>query len=161
MRTLSHAETNTAIRAALKDAFPQTRFSVRKSSGTGYTRVSWMNGPTPASVQRLCSGFTSERYDSLEECTQPTGHTLTLRGEQVRPFCSGVHTDRGLTYEAVSWAMKRLGVRDLMEVLPMFTTYRAAGFEANFYTGDFPALRGQNAVMGWLRQVDLTGLDLT
>lgn len=57
--TMEARETTKAIRRALKDAFPNTKFSVRRSRGTGYgwIMVDWTDGPTAAQVESVAAAF--------------------------------------------------------------------------------------------------------
>jgi hypothetical protein len=51
------AETTQAIREALKTAFPDVKFSVRKDRGGGAGRVTWTDGPSAHAVETIAHRF--------------------------------------------------------------------------------------------------------
>lgn len=55
------------IRAALKAAFPATKFSVRISRSGGATDIGWDNGPTSAQVESVVGEFESQGFDGMQD----------------------------------------------------------------------------------------------
>lgn len=51
------AQTTQAIRDALKAAFPDTKFSVRKDKGGGAARVTWTDGPSRRAIENIAHAF--------------------------------------------------------------------------------------------------------
>lgn len=60
---ITPADTAKMIRAALKTAFPGTKFRVRLSRGNA-TYVDWTDGPTRAQVCDITDEFTSQGFDA-------------------------------------------------------------------------------------------------
>lgn len=58
------AECAAAIRAELKAAFPQVKFSVRKSSADS-VRVEWTDGPERAAVERIVRKYERGTFDGM------------------------------------------------------------------------------------------------
>lgn len=61
------AETAGLIRKALKEAFPDMKFSVRTStySGGASIRVSWTDGPNGAQVEAIAKTFSGSYFDGM------------------------------------------------------------------------------------------------
>lgn len=61
----SAVESASALRAALKTAFPATKFSVRLDRGTAYgcADVRWTDGPTVKRVKAVIDRFEGEGFD--------------------------------------------------------------------------------------------------
>lgn len=73
------------IRAALKQGFPLTKFSVRKTRST-YSHnidVSWTDGPTSKQVDSILNRFESKGFDGMTDCEYSCGDRI-LCGVQVR-----------------------------------------------------------------------------
>lgn len=66
---------NKLIRKVLKEAFPETAFSVRKDS------VNWIDGPTTDQVSLYLDRFEGAGFDGMTDST--TYHYSTLDGEKV------------------------------------------------------------------------------
>lgn len=66
-RYLRTAETAKLVRAALKPAFPDTRFSVRSStySGGSSIRVEWTDGPTTRQVDAVVGVYAGAAFDGM------------------------------------------------------------------------------------------------
>jgi hypothetical protein len=64
-RYLTCAETAKLVRAALKQAFPGVRFSVRCDTYAGGASidVGWTDGPTPTAVERVARRFEGASFD--------------------------------------------------------------------------------------------------
>ena len=78
-RYLSCAETAKLIRQALKEAFPEIKFSVRSSvySGGASIRVNWNEGPTSDQVKAIADAG----FDGMQDLK--TYKRKTLNGEPV------------------------------------------------------------------------------
>jgi hypothetical protein len=65
MRYLTCAETAKLVRAALRQAFPGVRFSVRSEvyAGGASIHVRWTDGATPAAVERVARRFEGASFD--------------------------------------------------------------------------------------------------
>ena len=82
-RYLAVTETAKLIRQALKEAFPEIRFSIKTSrySGGSSIRIRWVDGPKASSVEAIAKAFQGGYFDGM---TDYTGHhTHTLNGEPV------------------------------------------------------------------------------
>ena len=71
VRYLSCAETAKLVRAALRQAFPGVRFSVRSDTYAGGASidVGWTDGPTPAAVERVARRFEGASFDGQVDLT--------------------------------------------------------------------------------------------
>jgi len=71
VRYLTCAETAKLVRAALKQAFPGVRFSVRSDTYAGGASidVGWTDGPTPAVVERVARRFEGASFDGQIDLT--------------------------------------------------------------------------------------------
>lgn len=69
MKYYSAKETAAIIRKCLKEAFPQTKFSVRSEtfSGGDAVNVSWTDGPNVAQVEAITSRFKGSRFDGMQD----------------------------------------------------------------------------------------------
>jgi Large polyvalent protein associated domain 29 len=69
VRYLTCAETAKLVRAALKQAFPGVRFSVRCDTYAGGASidVGWTDGPTPAAVERVAKRFEGASVDPMAD----------------------------------------------------------------------------------------------
>jgi hypothetical protein len=69
VRYLSCAETAKLVRAAMKQAFPGVRFSVRSDAyaGGASVHVRWTDGPTPAAVERVARRFEGASFDPMAD----------------------------------------------------------------------------------------------
>lgn len=77
-------ETAAFVRAALRAAFPGTRFSVRSESFSmgSVVRIGWTDGPTEAEVRRVAHAFSSRTFDGSDDSTH--FHTHTVDGRTVQ-----------------------------------------------------------------------------
>jgi hypothetical protein len=57
------------LKAALRAAFPDVRFSVRKDTGTatGWLRVTYTGGPTGSVVQEIADRYTGQRFNAMTD----------------------------------------------------------------------------------------------
>ncbi|MCJ2129240.1 LPD29 domain-containing protein [Methylobacterium sp. E-045] len=83
-RYLSCAETAKMIRTALKQAFPEIKFSVRSSNyaGGASIRVGWVDGPRTAQVEAIAKTFSGASFDGMQDLKSSNTHTVD--GQPVR-----------------------------------------------------------------------------
>ncbi len=64
---ISLKDTNSLIRKALKESFPNVKFSVRGKSyaGGASTTIRWTDGPNSDQVERLMSAFEGSYFDGM------------------------------------------------------------------------------------------------
>lgn len=116
---ISTVDTAKMIRAALKVAFPATKFSVRKGTGTGssWLSVSWEDGPTDRMVDDVTINYQGSYYtgdDSVYE-TLPTQLVSFNDAEmpvEVQYSCVGVNTHRTMSDDGEKAALKVLSVNN-------------------------------------------------
>lgn len=141
-------ETGAAIRAALRDAFPGVKFSLRMSRGTGHGwfNLDWTDGPTARQVDAVTHTFRSSYFDGMDDSTRHIPATMAVEADGVirerRYSCHGVNTQRTISDAAGAWALAfgDMVGRDVIE--PRY---------ANVLDGDI--------VHRVLSCVDLTGID--
>lgn len=77
MTTNDTKATAAAMRSALRNAFPGTKFSVRMDRGTayGWITVSWEDGPTAKDVEAITYRFQSSRFSGSDDSYHSTGVT--------------------------------------------------------------------------------------
>jgi hypothetical protein len=88
------AETAKYIRAALKEAFPKIKFSVRSHSYSGGAsiRVDWTDGPTEAMVRSVTGQFSGATFDAMTDYKDY--HDSEFNGETVHWGADYVFTER-------------------------------------------------------------------
>lgn len=98
-QTATVKETAVALRKALKDAFPGTKFSVKMQRGTayGWLHVDYTDGPATEQVRKIADGFESERFSGWDDMYHSTGNDQWN--------CSGVNVSRQFSPEAVERAV--------------------------------------------------------
>lgn len=90
------AEVAKLIRRALREAFPEIKFSVRihtYSMGCS-TRVRWSDGPLKADVERIVAKFQSKDFDGMDDSTHYRRHTID--GKPVSLHTGYLFCDRDL-----------------------------------------------------------------
>lgn len=94
---LTCAETAKLIRAALKEAFPGVKFSVRSDvySGGASIRVNYTNGPSASQVKGIAQAFQGGYFDGMTDY-QGTNYN-SLDGVEVRFGADFVFVNRNLT----------------------------------------------------------------
>ncbi|MEL4506266.1 LPD29 domain-containing protein [Luteococcus sp. H138] len=95
---LSVKETAAAMRKALRQQFPETKFRVTMSRGTGYgwIDVRWTDGPTSEQVRAVTRQFQDSYFDGMDD----SYHSI-----QGRPYrCCGVTDQRDYSPERKQWA---------------------------------------------------------
>lgn len=108
-RYLSCAETAKLVRKALKEAFPEIKFSVRSStySGGASIRVAWVDGPKSDQVEAIAKTFAGASFDGMQDLK--TCNTHTLDGQTVRFGSDYVFCDRECSDAARANLMTVLG----------------------------------------------------
>ena len=76
-------ETAKLIRTALKEAFPEVKFSIRtnKYAGGSSIDVRWQDGPTAAQVDAIAKTFQGGYFDGMTD--YKGGHVHLMNGEEV------------------------------------------------------------------------------
>lgn len=99
---ISVAETAKLIRAALKEAFPEVKFSVRSSSYSGGAsiRVGWVDGPKSSQVEAVAKTFQGASFDGMQDLKSSNTHALN--GQPVRFGADYVFCNRELSDAAVA-----------------------------------------------------------
>lgn len=107
IQTFTTKETATLIRRALKSAFPETKFSVRKDTGSAcaWINVSWVDGPTDSEVEDIAHRYEGQRFDGMTDSSERVEPTLMSmnKGElpvEVQFLSDGVLCTRTLSVEA-------------------------------------------------------------
>lgn len=74
----SAPESAKLLKAALRAAFPATRFSVTLDRGTAYgcANVRWTDGPSTKLVDAVVGPFSGEGFDSMTDCSFHINTTL-------------------------------------------------------------------------------------
>jgi predicted DNA-binding WGR domain protein/predicted RNA methylase len=82
-RSISLTDTAKLIREALKEKFPDCKFSVRSKSYSGGSSidVSWEDGPTAKEVEAIVDPFQGASFDGQQDLK--TYHTSHYKGEEV------------------------------------------------------------------------------
>lgn len=77
-RYLSCAETAKLVRKALKEAFPEIKFSVRSDtySGGASIRVRWTGGPITSQVEAIAKVFEGADFDGMTDYKSHNSHAL-------------------------------------------------------------------------------------
>lgn len=85
VKYLTAAETAKLIRAALKEAFPGVKFSVRSDSYSlgASINVRWTDGPTQSAVSAVTEAFRAADFDAMTDSTNYRPATV-IDGQPVR-----------------------------------------------------------------------------
>lgn len=99
-RRFSITETAKIIRAELKKAFPETKFSVRSSvySMGCNVNVGYLDGPPTEAVESITDSFCGTGFDSMNDST--THHDCDYQGERVHFAGSRPSVSRRITNQA-------------------------------------------------------------
>ncbi len=94
---LSCAQTAKLVRAALKEAFPGVKFSVRSDvySGGASIRINYTNGPSEAQVKGIAQAFQGGYFDGMTDYQGSNYNSLD--GVEVRFGADFVFVNRQLT----------------------------------------------------------------
>lgn len=94
---LSTTETAKLVRRQLKEAFPETKFSVRtdKYAGGASINVSWTDGPTRQAVEAITNNYTSKNFDGMIDMAFLNSSWLYADGSAERAYCRGTEEQKG------------------------------------------------------------------
>lgn len=101
---LSCAETAKAVRAALKRAFPTTKFSVRSShySMGASIDVTWTDGPTSKQVDAVVKVYEGAGFDGMIDMKYHKEHWMEPDGTVHLAQCDGTEGSRGYVPETIT-----------------------------------------------------------
>jgi hypothetical protein len=111
MKTIAIDECTKMIRAALKQGFPNTKFSVRKTRST-YTHnidVSWTDGPTSGQVKPILDRYESQGFDGQTDCSYSCGKRILL-GVEVEVCGNYVRGHRSISNDLRKIIVNKLAV---------------------------------------------------
>lgn len=102
---LSCAETAALVRQALKEAFPDVKFSVRSKtySGGASMTVAWTDGPNSAQVGAVTSVFEGSYFDGGIDYKGSVYHMMD--GVQVHFGADSIHCERSYSEASVQTAI--------------------------------------------------------
>lgn len=105
---INTAETAKLIRKALKEAFPDVKFSVKSKtySGGSSINVNWTDGPNTAQVEAIAKHFEGSYFDGGIDYKGSIYHMMD--GEQVRFLADFVFCNRSYSDAAVQRAIDRV-----------------------------------------------------
>jgi len=114
---LSCADTAKLIRQALRESFPDVKFSVRSStySGGASIRIYWTDGPNSAQVDAVAQRFSGSYFDGGIDYKGCKYHALD--GQPVRFGADFIFTERAHSDAAVLWAARHVVRKYLGEEL--------------------------------------------
>lgn len=113
-RTLTMAEANKVIRAALKGLWPQTQWSVRASRGTAalWVNITWTDGPTDTEVRNAVAKYQGNIHDRRTN-TYYAAAPLMVGDELVRFPCEGI-----LRTREIGDAGRQAAAREITKLCP-------------------------------------------
>ena len=116
----SPAETAGLIRKALKEAFPDVKFSVRTStySGGASIRVGWIDGPNRAQVEAIADTFAGSYFDGMKD--YKGSNYYMVDGERASfgadfIFCERIYSD-AMVARAIAMLVKKYGPAEVCTV---------------------------------------------
>ena len=103
---LSCAETAKLVRQALKESFPDVKFSVKSSvySGGASIRVGWTDGPTSKQVDPILHSFEAAYFDGMIDYKGSRYHALD--GQPVHFGADFLFTDRDYSDALIARAIE-------------------------------------------------------
>jgi len=109
------ADTAKLVRAALREAFPGTKFSVRSKSYSGGAsiNVDWIDGPNASQVDAITFPFRGASFDPMQDLKTST--SAVLDGEAVHFAADFIFCCRNYSDEAVARAIARVGADATVE----------------------------------------------
>lgn len=138
------AMTAKAVRAALKAAFPGTKFAVRSENFSmgNAVRIGWVDGPAFEAVDTIARQFSSGDFDGMTDC-------YNYRSDRTGPTAKYVTCDRRVSEE--------LKTRVVEDLRAMFSSEPHEGFETLAYRilrrtdlgGGYAGLRGYDQFPGF------------
>jgi hypothetical protein len=102
-------ETKKLMLQALKEAFPGTRFFVKKDGQS--LRVRWVDGPSKAQVNRIAQVFAGETFDGMTDLRESVHRVDRQTGEPISFLTSFIFTDRAFSPAAVEAIRQELSER--------------------------------------------------
>jgi hypothetical protein len=139
----SLTETAGLIRKALKESFPDTKFSITTKRYTGGSNItiSFTNGPLTKDVQAVCSAFEGAGFDGSTDSTY-YNKARSFRGELVTFNRGYVFVTREITERVLQMAAYRVHKETKLPLLTL--------------TGDWKLLNGEYQVpFGYLKDTDV------
>ncbi|KKB60809.1 hypothetical protein WM40_27045 [Robbsia andropogonis] len=105
---LSCADTAKLVRASLKEAFPQCRFSVRSSTYAGGASISirWTDGPNHTQVEFITGKFAGSYFDGSIDYKGSIFHLLD--GAPVHMGADSIHLSRSYSEGFIEAAIGRV-----------------------------------------------------
>lgn len=96
---ISCADTAKLLRAALKEAFPETKFSVRSKTYSGGASISveYENGPSVTKADQVANQFAGADFDGMQDLK--TYKEAMFNGERVHFGADFVFVNRNLSAE--------------------------------------------------------------
>jgi hypothetical protein len=130
---ISAAETAKLIRAALKEAFPGVKFSVRSStySGGSSINIGWTDGPNDKQVKAVVSSFEGGYFDASIDYKGSV--YAMLDGEQVSFAPDFIFTSREYSDAMIERAIVTLRGRYPVNMARLTEQPTAAGWRVNAY----------------------------
>lgn len=102
---LTCAETAKLIRQALKEAFPDVKFSVRSNTYSGGASISvlWIDGPNTKQVEAVAGVFEASYFDGMIDYKGSIFHMMD--GQQIHFGADSIHCNRSYSDAAVQRAI--------------------------------------------------------
>jgi len=106
---LDTTEVASMVRGILKQAFPNTKFSVRsdKYSMGSSVDVHWTDGPTTAQVQPICDRFAGSGFDGMQDLKYSL-EPVEINGRAVRMGTDYVFANRHISRDLMKQAALRI-----------------------------------------------------
>lgn len=107
-RYLTCAETAKLVRKALKESFPDAKFSVRGKTYSGGASISvgWTDGPNIKQVETITCRFVASYFDGAIDYKGSIYHMMN--GETVSFGADFIHTQRAASDDAVERAIDQV-----------------------------------------------------
>ncbi|MDY7528385.1 MULTISPECIES: LPD29 domain-containing protein [unclassified Cryobacterium] len=125
---ISTKDTAKLVRAALKNAFPGVKFSVRMSTGTAvaWMNVSYSDGPTELEVRAITGHYEGRHFNGMTDGYDDAG-TVLVAGDgeemprEVRYCCDGINSHRNYTAAGYRAAQNLISTDSDRKDLVLFT----------------------------------------
>lgn len=107
LEELDVVESGKALRKALREAFPGTKFQVRMSRGTawGNYSVQWTDGPKTSEVQEVTNRFEGMGFDGMGDSTYYMDKAIEWKGRTVLSGCGMILESREISDEVMAQAL--------------------------------------------------------
>lgn len=144
MKRLSTTETAQAVRAALKQAYPTIKFSVRsKSYSMGSSiSVSWTDGPTQKEVDGILQHFNGSGFDGSQDLKYQLD-PVELNGELVKFGVDFVNGSRHISFTLMKQAAFTVAFETNLPLLRVID-------------GPYPSVEGGNHMIPFKLSIDNT-----